>query len=426
MPGGEKLITFLSKSWDYPEPIIPPVLTARWEAKSEEKVEERPEASKSSLQASGSDKTLKERWQLTHGRDPPAWADKGFAGIWEHMQQQAVAAEGTREEVTLFCPPLNLEPRQQLRALLDDSLPGVQVPVVHPTGHEDGQPIPDHTLPRFQGNPADNFNVLSPVPDYLRSYWTKMHQSPRWRGDGDGDIRTQENRLQKVITGYAAQVTHFMTTYEYRAPHGLNHGLSSLYDEGAEYLVPTMVEGDFVTLYQEREVHRKQLAHLEQQALKTQSETDIETNILRAQMAGLHQGVKRAHQEKEQLEEQVRMVSAREEKTQDALQATKERLAKQARDLAVLRKSLEAGSHPAAPVPAKSEVVSSKALTVTIAQMTIGAAPPLVASATTRQSAAAPVSTTIALPRQSIITSIRATDTATTIAHFAAQMATGS
>ncbi len=141
--------------------------------------------------------------------------------------------------------------------------------MVSPTGHEDGQPIPDHALPRFQGNPVDNFNALSPVSDYLRGYWTKVHQSPHWKDDGDGDIRTQENCLRKVVTGYAARATRFMTTYEYQAPHGLNHRLSNLYDEVTEYLVPPMVEdasallGDFVTLYQEREVHRKWLAHLE-------------------------------------------------------------------------------------------------------------------------------------------------------------------
>ncbi len=45
--------------------------------------------------------------------------------------------------------------------------------------------------------------------------------------------------------------------------------------------------GDFVTLYQEREFHRKRLTELKQQALQTQSETDIETNILRAQMLGM-------------------------------------------------------------------------------------------------------------------------------------------
>ncbi len=66
-----------------------------------------------------------------------------------------------------------------------------------------------------------------------------------------------------------------MTTYEYRAPGGLNHGLSMLHNEIDKYMVPPMVEhasallGDFVILYQEREFHCRRLAQLEQQALET-------------------------------------------------------------------------------------------------------------------------------------------------------------
>ncbi len=86
--------------------------------------------------------------------------------------------EGTREELTLYCPSRNLEPRQLLRAHLDAHFPGIQVPVVRPASYEEGQPIPDHALPRFQGNPVDNFNVMSPVSDYLHGYWTQEHQSP--------------------------------------------------------------------------------------------------------------------------------------------------------------------------------------------------------------------------------------------------------
>ena len=52
---------------------------------------------------------------------------------------------------------------------------------MRPSSYEDGQAIPDHALPRFQGNPEDNFQVLSPVPEYLRGYWTKAHQSPAGR-----------------------------------------------------------------------------------------------------------------------------------------------------------------------------------------------------------------------------------------------------
>ncbi len=240
---------------------------------------------------------------------PPAWADKCYAGIREHMQRQAAVTEGTREDVTLYCPSRNLEPRQLLSAHLDAQLPGIGVPVVRPAGYKEGQPIPDHALPRFQGNPADNFNVMSLVPDYLCGYWTQEHQSPRWEGDTKGDIQTQENRLRKVITGYAARTTQVIMTYEFQAPHGLNHGLAHLYDEVTECLVPPMLEdasallGDFVALYQQREVHKRRQAHLEQQARMTQSEADIEANILRAQMAGLRQGAERAHQEKERLQE---------------------------------------------------------------------------------------------------------------------------
>ncbi len=34
MPGGKKLITFLSESWDYPKPMVPPVLMAHRQEKS--------------------------------------------------------------------------------------------------------------------------------------------------------------------------------------------------------------------------------------------------------------------------------------------------------------------------------------------------------------------------------------------------------
>ncbi len=109
-------------------------------------------------------------------------------------------------------------------------------------------------------------------------------------------------------------------------------------------MVPPMVEsasallGDFVTLYQEREFHRKRLAQLEQQALQTHSETDIETNVLRAQMLGLRQGVERAHQVKERLEEQVQPIGAREKKAQDALQASKKNVARLTGKLSLSRK----------------------------------------------------------------------------------------
>ncbi len=233
-----------------------------------------------------------------------------------------------------------------MRAFLDPQLPGVKVSAEHSRDYEDDQAIPDYALPRFQGNPKNNYQVMSPVPEYLRGYWTKEHQSPRWEGDGKGDIRTQEGRLQEIIKGYAALATHCMTTYEYKAPGGLNHGLSMLRDEITQYMVPLMVKyasallGDFVVLYQEREFHRRRLAQLEQQALETQDQTDAATNILWAQLSGLRQEIKREHQHRERLEEQVRVTSTREEKAKDELQASQEKVAKLTREMAVFRKQI--------------------------------------------------------------------------------------
>ncbi len=99
-----------------------------------------------------------------------------------------------------------------MRAFLDPQLLGVQMPADQSLDYEDNQAIPDHTLPRFQGNPKNNFQVMSHVPEYLRGYWTKDHQSPRWEGDGKGDIWTQEGRIQEIIKGYAALAPHCVTT----------------------------------------------------------------------------------------------------------------------------------------------------------------------------------------------------------------------
>ena len=73
----------------------------------------------------------------------------------------------------------------------------------------------------------------------------------------------------------------------------------------------------------------------------------------------------------------------------------------------------------------KTEVVSSKALTVSIAQMTIGVAPPLVVAATTHQQAVTPASAAPTPSRRLTTASVEAADTATTVAHSAAQLATG-
>ncbi len=196
--------------------------------------------------------------------------------------------------------------------------------------YDDGQAIPDHTLPRFRGNPKSNFQVMTPVPEHLRGYWTQEHQSPQWKGDGKGDIRTQEGCLKEIIHGYAYAASQRMTTYEFKAPDGLNHGLSLLYDEVEKYLVPPMVEhasallGDFMTLYQEREVNRRRLAQLDQQALEAKGQRDAETTILRAQLAGPRKEIEWGFQRRERLEEMVKEAREQEEKAKQALQSSRD------------------------------------------------------------------------------------------------------
>ncbi len=143
------------------------------------------------------------------------------------MKQQAEAARGADgDTVTIYNSPPDWAPHQQIRAFLDPHLPRVQVPVDQSGTYDDDQAIPDYTLPRFRGNPKSNFQVMTPVLEYLRGYWTEEHQSPWWKGDGKGDIRTQEGRLHEIIHGYAAAAARSMTKYEYKAPNCLNHGLS--------------------------------------------------------------------------------------------------------------------------------------------------------------------------------------------------------
>ncbi len=168
------------------------------------------------------------------------------------MARRAAETNGTREEVTLYCPSRMLEPRQCLWAHLDPCLTGVRVMVVRPAEYEEGQPVSVHALPWSQENPLDNFNVLSPVPEWLRGHWTKAHQSPRWKGDTAGDIFLHKNRLQKLSLGIRPRCA--ITTYEYRAPRGLNHSLAKMHEVMAYLALPMLEDvvallGDFVTLY---------------------------------------------------------------------------------------------------------------------------------------------------------------------------------
>ncbi len=89
MPGGPDLVTFHNECWDHPELIVPPMIVGQHKERPAKVKTHTPEERRTDI---GSEGTLQERWHATHGMDLPAWADKGFAGIKEHMKQQAEAA----------------------------------------------------------------------------------------------------------------------------------------------------------------------------------------------------------------------------------------------------------------------------------------------------------------------------------------------
>ncbi len=104
--------------------------------------------------------------------------------------------------------------------------------------------------------------------------------------------------------GYAAHAVRHMTTYEYRAPRGLNHGLAILHEEMSHYLVPPMLEdavellGDFTAMTEalsacqvQIRAHENQSAHSRQEArnaayLKAEEEAHLkrELNEARTQL----------------------------------------------------------------------------------------------------------------------------------------------
>ncbi len=91
MPGGEVELTFNDESWDdpgSPDPSAAEVIGGEAEAA----IRGEDLADKESQNNGGENvSTLSKRWQLTHGRDPPAWADKVFAGIRERIWSEELS-----------------------------------------------------------------------------------------------------------------------------------------------------------------------------------------------------------------------------------------------------------------------------------------------------------------------------------------------
>ncbi len=236
----------------------------------------------------------------------------------------------------------------------------------------------------------------------------KNTRAPRWKEDGKGDIRTHEGHLKEIIHGYAYAASQRVTTYEFKAPNGLNHGLSLLYDEVEKYLVPPMVDhasallGDFMTFYQEREVNRRRLAQLDQQALEAKDQRDAETTILRAQLAGARKEIEWSHQLRERLEDRLKETKSREEEAQQALQssrdqstqlagkmtAVRKRMGEMEDELTRIRREARNRSRSESSTQRKAEAASSKTLTSSIAQMTIGTVPSTTTTSISRPPAA--------------------------------------
>ena len=157
-----------------------------------------------------------------------------------------------------------------------------------------------------------------------------------------------------------------------------------------------------MVLYQEREFHRRRLAQLEQQAMETKNHTDAETNILRAQLAGARKEIEWGHQLRERLEDRLKKTRSREEKAQQALQTSRDRSAQLAGEIAAVRKHMgevedelahirritRARNRAESSTQGSVEAASSKTLTSSIAQMTIGTIPPVTTTSTNRQATA--------------------------------------
>ena len=257
MPMGDTTLTLLDDIWDSP--------TEDFSALEESTDADTPRPGADSGEEQASNLTLgavdgcawavpDEQWMAVHGIPAPAWAEVGFAGIKADMARRAAATQGNKEVITMYCPPRSWDPKHRMRAHLDARFPGTRVQIVRPVDYPEGHPVPVHALPRFQGNPLDNYNVCGPIPERLRGYWTKANQSPSWRGESTNDIFRQDTRLRNIIMGYTARAVRHMTTYEYRVPCGLNHGLAILHEEMSHYLVPPMLEdaaellGDFTAM----------------------------------------------------------------------------------------------------------------------------------------------------------------------------------
>ncbi len=97
MPAGNTTLTLLGDSWDNP--------TEDSSALGDSADTDSPQPGSDSGEEQASNLTLDEQWVAVHGIPAPAWAEVGFAGIKADMVRRTAAGQGTKEEITLYCPP---------------------------------------------------------------------------------------------------------------------------------------------------------------------------------------------------------------------------------------------------------------------------------------------------------------------------------
>ncbi len=143
MPTGDTTLTILDESWDNP--------TEDFSALEESNDADNPRPGAESGEEQASNLTLDEQWMAVHGIPAPAWAEVGFAGIKADMARGAATTAGKKEEMTLYCPPRNWDPKHRMRAHLDVRFPSTRVQIVWPAEYPEGQPVPVHACLAFKG-----------------------------------------------------------------------------------------------------------------------------------------------------------------------------------------------------------------------------------------------------------------------------------
>ncbi len=205
--------------------------------------------------------------------------------------------------------------------------------------------------------------------------------------------------------GYAARAVRHMTTYEYRAPRGLNHGLAILHEEMSHYLVPPMLEdaaellGNFTAMPEalsacrvQIHAHESQSAHSRQEARNAVYFRAEEEVCLKRELNDVRTHLRQVEEERDDAVDQLLEIQDERRDLQAQLSAT-------AADLRVnegVVRQLEADlaeAHrlqravPSAPIetPSEPSVTHSQALATSISRMTLGIAQPPASTAPVMQ-----------------------------------------